>query len=210
MRSRADSVRELRHRDAQQGPQYICLNYQRSICSRSVNEKEITTLIEEAVLSVFSRIALAPEQMPSRTAEADGEREALAEGLESDREALERLDDDHYDGIIDRATWMRQRGRLVERIRTRQHDYQQRLARIPVVDVTLDVSTVASEWAGRSATWRHEAARPALDTAFIDAHPKGVPAVVSKRRGYTTESYRARLREHRHRPARRVEFIWHA
>src|SRR5699024_11677085 len=101
------------------------------------NAAEVTTLIEEAVLSVFSRIALTPEHMPSRTAEADGEREALAEGLESDREALERLDDDHYDGIIDRATWMRQRSRLVERIRSRQLDYQQRLARIPVVDVTL-------------------------------------------------------------------------
>ena len=75
-------------------------------------------------------------------------REALAESLESDREAMERLDDDHYDGIIDRATWMRQRSRLVERIRSRQHDYQQRLARIPVVDVNLDVSTVASEWEG--------------------------------------------------------------
>ena len=194
-----------------QGPQYICLNYQRAVCSRSINEKEITALIEEAVLSVFSRIALAPEQLPSRTAEADGEREALAEGLESDREALERLDDDHYDGIIDRATWMRQRSRLVERIRTRQHDYQQRLARIPIVDVNLDVSTVASEWEGRSATWRHEATRLVLDTVLIHAHPQGVPAVVPKRKGDTKESYRARLREHRNDLlARRVEFVWHA
>ncbi|WP_016905591.1 hypothetical protein [Streptomyces xiaopingdaonensis] len=78
----------------------------------------------------FSLIALASESMPSRTAEADGERKALAEGLESDREALERLDDDHYGGIIDRATWMRQRFRPVQRIRSRQHDDQQRLARI--------------------------------------------------------------------------------
>lgn len=135
----------------------------------------------------------------------------MAEGLESDREALERLDDDHYDGIIDRATWMRQRTRLIERIRSRQHDYQQRLARIPVVDVSLDVSTVASEWEGRSATWRHEATRLVLDTVLIHAHPTGVPAVVPKRRGDTKESYRARLREHRNGLlARRVEFIWHA
>ena len=87
-------------RCANRGREYICLNYQRSICSRSVNEKEITTLIEEAVLSVFSRIALAPEQLPSRTAEADGERQALGEGLQSDREAWSVSMIDHYDGII--------------------------------------------------------------------------------------------------------------
>lgn len=194
-----------------QGAQYICVNYQHSVCSRSINATEITALIEEAVLSVFATIALTPEQLPSRTAETDRERDALADRIESDRNALERLDDDHYDEIIDRTTWIRQRSRLIERIRSRQHNYHQRLARTPVLDVDLDVSTVATEWVGRTATWQHEAARLVLDTVLVHAHPKSVATIVSKRKTDTPDTYQARLKEHRNDLlARRVEFIWHA
>ena len=194
-----------------QGPQYICVSYQRGVCSRSINAREVAGLIEEAVLSVFARIALTPDTRPARTSSAEGGRECdeLAVSLKSDRAALDRLDDDHYDGVIDKATWMRQRSRLIERIGARQREYQQRLARVPVVEVTLDLGTVATEWPDRTATWQHEAARTVLESVLIHAHPRGVPSVVAKRTTDTDDTYQTRLRAHREELlARRVEFVW--
>ena len=197
-----------------QGAQYICVNDQRGACSRTISAREVTTLIEEAVLSVFARITLTPDARPVRAGDdAEGlrQRDELAVLLDSDRAALERLDDDHYDGIIDRATWTRQRSRLIERIGARQHEYQQHLARVPVVDVNLDLGTVATEWQGRTPQWQHDATCIVLRSVLIHAHPAGVASIVPRRREDTTASYRARLREHRQDLlARRVEFVWHA
>ena len=50
-----------------QGKVYICVQYQRGVCSRSISHHEVTALIEEAVLSVFGQIALAPETRPTRS-----------------------------------------------------------------------------------------------------------------------------------------------
>lgn len=195
-----------------QGTVYICVNYQRGVCSRSINAAEITTLIEQAVLSVFTRIALTPATRKARTSHGDaGKREELAALLDSDRTTLDRLDDDHYDGIIDRPTWLRQRSRLIERIGARQRQYQEQLARVPVLGAGFDLGTVATEWEDRSPAWKHEAARIVLPAVLIHAHPEGVASIVAKRREDTDATYQARLRQHREQLlARRVEFVWHA
>jgi site-specific DNA recombinase len=129
--------------------------------------------------------------------------------LSADRIALEHLDDDHYDGTIDRATWLRQRSRLVDRITARQHDYQKALPSRPLV--TIDAATVADEWAGRTPAWKHEATKLVLDAALIHEHPVGIASVVRLRRGETDQDYRARLRDYRRELlSRRVELVWHA
>lgn len=161
------------------------------------------------MLSVFSRIALTPDKRPR--VQTTGERETLAVALEADQAALQSLDDDRYDGLIDKATWVRQRTRLVERIQARQRDYQSQLARMPVVGVDVNMTTVASEWPDRPVAWQHEAARLVLEAVLIHAHPEGVPSIVNRRRNETAESYQAQLRAHREQLlARRVEFIWRA
>ena len=43
-------------------------------------------------------------------------RVGLAATLDADRERLARLDDDYYDGLIDKTMWVRQRSRIAERI----------------------------------------------------------------------------------------------
>lgn len=52
------------------------------------------------VRSACARL-VSPEQLPNRTTEADGEREVPAQLLEPDREALECLDGDRGDGILE-------------------------------------------------------------------------------------------------------------
>ncbi|MFL0459231.1 recombinase family protein [Kytococcus sedentarius] len=193
-----------------QGDFYTCGNKQFNTCHRSVKMTEVTALVEDAVLSVFSRLALTPETLPARDgSETERAHDELSVLIDSDRTVLNRLDDDHYDGLIDRATWARQRSRLTERISTRQREYQQHLARKPVLDVDIDLGTVASEWAERTAQWKYDAASIVLEAVLIHGHPKGVSPIVSRRRDEPDETYQARLREHRQSLlARRVEFVW--
>ncbi|MDR1187829.1 MAG: recombinase family protein [Bifidobacteriaceae bacterium] len=195
-----------------QGPSYVCLNGQRGVCSRRVNGDEIEELVEDALMSVFAQVSLDPRRLSQNEAEAATRRQELALSVDADRAALRRLDDDHYDGIIGRADWMRQRARLVERITVRQRERRQRLAKTPLVDMaTLDLSTVASEWRGRPPQWRHDAARTVLEAVLIGPHPEGVPCSVSRRRGETEDDYQDRRRAYRAELLpRRVEFVWRA
>jgi site-specific DNA recombinase len=190
------------------GVNYICIGHVRGVCARSINAAEINDVIEQAVLAVFATITTTghptrrDDQSPGKTAQ-------LQEQLSADRIALERLDDDHYDGTIDRATWLRQRSRLVDRITARQHDYQKALPARPLA--VIDAATVADEWPGRTPAWRHEATRLVLDAALIHAQPAGMASVVRPLRDDTEETYRARLRDYRQKLlARRVELVWHA
>ena len=193
-----------------QGRSYVCWNGQRGVCSRRVNATEIETLIEDALMSVFARISLNPKRRT--VAETTARRDELGVLMDADREALARLDDDHYDGILDRADWMRQRARLVERITARRRDFQQQVARSPLVDAaTLDLSTVAAQWAGRPPQWQHDAARTVLEAALVGPHPAGVAWSVTRRRGEPEDDYQERRRAYRAELLpRRVEFVWRA
>ena len=188
------------------GANYICINHVRGVCARSINAAGISELIEQAVLAVFATITITGR--PQNQGDA-GKATELQEQLSADREALQRLDDDHYDGIIDRATWLRQRSRLIDRITARQHDYQHALPARPLV--TIDAATVADEWAGRTPAWQHEATRLVLDAALVHEHPAGIASTIARRKDDTDETYQARLRDHRRGlVARRVELVWHA
>ncbi len=192
-----------------QGPSYVCLNPSRGVCSRRVDAVGIERLVTEALMSVFAQVSLDPK--PRTDADDVDRREAVAL-LDADRAALRQLDDDHYDRIIDRADWIRQRTRLVERITARQQDHQRRLAAAPLVDVTaLDLSTVAGQWDGRPPQWQHDAARTVLEAVLVGPHPEGVPCSVTRRRGETEDDYQERRQAYRAELlARRVEFVWRA
>jgi len=192
-----------------QGPAYVCLNGQRGVCSRRINAAEITELIEDALLSVFAQVRLDPKSHTDTDLAA--QRQELAVLMDADRAALRQLDDDHYDQLIDRADWIRQRARLVERITAHQREHQQHLAKTPLVDVTMDLATVAAEWDGRPPQWQHDAARTVLEAVLIGPHPEGVSCSVSRRRGETENEYQERRRAYRAGILpKRVEFIWRA
>jgi len=194
-----------------QGPAYVCLNGQRGVCSRRINAAEITELIEDALLSVFAQVSLDPKRHTDTETDLAAQRQELTALMDADRVALRHLDDDHYDQLIDRADWIRQRARLVERITTHQREHQQHLAKTPLVDVTVDLATVAAEWPGRPPQWQHDAARNVLEAILIGPHPEGVSCSVSRRRGESEDAYQERRRAYRAGLlTRRVEFIWRA
>lgn len=92
---------------------------------------------------VYVRISDAPEGTV---------RVGLAARLDADRELLARLDDDHYDGLVDKAMWVRQRARIAERIEQTRRGYTTALPEQAGPGIA--VTTVAAEWAGCSPLWR--------------------------------------------------------
>ncbi|MDR0592510.1 MAG: recombinase family protein [Bifidobacteriaceae bacterium] len=191
-----------------QGPAYSCVPPTPGACARSIDAREVTELAEEAVLSVFAQIALKPGL--GRVQTAGGALDVLGRRLDADRAALEELDDDHYDGLIDKATWARQRARISQRIAARQKDWAARQPEV-LVGQGVDMASVADEWEGRTVAWRHAAASLVLEAVLVHAHPGGVAAVIPRRKADTDESYAARLRDHRRRLlAQRVELVWRA
>ncbi|MDO4259020.1 MAG: recombinase family protein [Actinomycetaceae bacterium] len=191
------------------GPVYQCIQATRGGCHRSIRSAEIERLIEEAVLATFEQITLNPSKPATPSADA-GVRVGLAARLDADRERLAKLDDDYYDGLIDKAMWVRQRARIAERIEATRREYT---AALPEQQAgpSIDMTTVAAEWEGRTPMWQYQATSLILQAVLVHAHPDDMMTAVPKRRNETTEVFHARRDAHRADVlARRVEFIWRA
>ncbi|MFV0251956.1 MAG: hypothetical protein ACK5H2_01285 [Beutenbergiaceae bacterium] len=130
-------------------------------------------------------------------------------GMVVDRERLGRLDDDYYDGLIDKAMWVRQRARIAGRIEATRREYT---ATTPEhAGLSIDVTTVAAEWEGRTPMWQYQAASLILQVVLVHAHPADMMTAVPKRRNESTEAFHVRRDAHRAAVlARRVEFVWRA
>lgn len=191
------------------GPVYQCIQPTRGGCNRSIRSAEVSKLVEEAVLATFEQITLHPSTRTRSTADV-GARVGLAARLDADRKRLARLDDDHYDGLIDKAMWVRQRARIAERIEATRREY---VAALPEQHAgpSIDMTTVAAEWTGRTPMWQYQATSLILQAVLIHAHPADLMTAVPKRRNETVEAFHARRDAHRADVlARRVEFIWRA
>lgn len=200
----SDCGRAMIHR----GGVYQCVQTVRGSCTRSIRATEIQNLVEEAVLAAFEQITLSPH---TRTPAADQTvRVGLAARLDADRELLARLDDDHYDGLIDKAMWVRQRARIAERVEATRREYT---AALPEqAGPGIDVTTVAAEWAGRTPLWQFQAASLILEAVLVHPLPDGVNgATPARRRNESVEAFHERRTAYRADIlAHRVEFIWRA
>ncbi|WP_223227622.1 recombinase family protein [Leifsonia xyli] len=192
------------HKMRKKGPKYVCEHHSRGGCARAINATEVQAHIEEVVLAAFAGIDL------TGTAQRSGRGEkvtSLRQRLAADREALERLDDDHYDGLIDRATWSRQRNRIMDRLALIQREYEQALPVLPSASVNM--STIAAELGGRTAAWKHEVTKLVLECVHIHAQPAGVASIVPRRKTDTDQEYQTRLHAHRQGLlTQRTEFVW--
>ncbi|MCT1874279.1 MULTISPECIES: recombinase family protein [Micrococcales] len=191
------------------GPVYQCVQATRGGCHRSIRSTEVSKLVEEAVLATFEQITLNPTKRRAPGGDLTA-RVGLAATLDADRERLAQLDDDHYDGLIDKAMWVRQRARIAERIEATRREYA---AAVPEQHVgpSIDMTTVAAEWEGRTPMWQYQATSLVLQAVLVHAHPADMMTAVPKRRNESTEAFHARRDAHRADVlARRIEFIWRA
>jgi uncharacterized protein YPO0396 len=191
------------------GGVYQCLQPTPGGCTRSIRSAEIERLVEEAVLATFEQITLKPQNR--RTSDNGlAARVGLTATLDADRERLARLDDDYYDGLIDKAMWVRQRTRIAERIDATRRQYA---ATMPEQHAgpSIDMTTVAAEWEGRTPMWQYQATSLILQAVLVHAHPADMMTAVPKRRNESTEAFHVRRDAHRAAVlARRVEFVWRA
>ncbi len=191
------------------GVVYQCVQSVPGGCNRSIRSADIERLVEDAVLATFEQITLSPSRRPTPGAD-QAARVGLAAALEADRERLAQLDDDHYDGLIDKAMWVRQRARIAERIERTRREYT---AAMPEhAGPGIDVTTVAAEWEGRTPMWQYQAATLILEAVLVHALPEGMNgATPARRRNESVEAFHVRRDAHRADVlARRVEFIWRA
>lgn len=201
----SDCGRAMVHR----GKVYQCVQPTLGGCNRSIRAAEVERVIEEAVLATFEQISLAPAQRSTSGVDQKA-RSGLAAVLDADRERLAQLDDDHYDGLIDKAMWVRQRARIAERIERTRREYA---ATTPEhAGPRIDMTTVAAEWAGRTPMWKCRAASLILEAVLVHALPEGMNgATPARRRNESVEAFQSRRTVYRADIlARRVEFIWRA
>lgn len=191
------------------GAVYQCIQPTRGGCNRSIRSAEISKLVEEAVLATFEQITLSPSKRATPVADV-GARVGLAARLDADQERLARLDDDHYDGLIDKAMWVRQRARIAERI---EHTRREYAAALPEqTGPGIDMTTVAKEWTGRTPLWQYQAASLILEAVLVHALPEGMNgATPARRRNESVEAFHVRRAAYRADVlAHRVEFVWRA
>ena len=191
------------------GAVYQCVQATRGGCNRSIRSAEVSKLVEEAVLATFEQITLDPATRTRPSADV-GARVGLTARLDADRERLARLDDDRYDGLIDKGMWVRQRARIAERI---EHTRREYAAALPEQQAGpgIDITTVAAEWSGRTPMWQYQATSLILEAVLVHAHPADMMTAVPKRRNESTEAFHVRRDAHRaDLLAHRVEFIWRA
>ena len=191
------------------GGVYQCIQPTRGGCHRSIRSVEIEKLVEEAVLATFEQVTVHPEER--RKSDGDlAARVGLTATLEADRERLARLDDDYYDSLIDKAMWVRQRARIAERIEATRREYT---AAMPEhAGPSIDVTTVAAEWEGRTPMWQYQAVSLVLQAVLVHALPEGMNgATLARRRNETVEAFHERRAAYRAGVlSHRVEFIWRA
>lgn len=184
---------------------YVCCRPERGTCSRRINWEQTNDVIFGALMEAYASPKLL--ERLSGVTKLSEEAKHVRKQLAADRAALVRLDDDHYDGVIPRATWLRQRSRIEERIKSNEAIAEHVSPVLPAS--SLDVSAVATEWGSRSPEWQNQAARLLLDRVVIHAHPKEMGSTTHRRKGESEVEHQARHLELRTAiMAQRVDLVW--
>jgi hypothetical protein len=184
---------------------YVCCLPERGTCSRRINFEQTNTIILAALLEAYSAPSIL-DRLTGTTALSE-EAKHLQKQLATDRAALSRLDDDHYDGLVDRATWLRQRARIHDRLTRNQAVIEQTTPMLPTA--VFDLDSVASEWSEHTPAWQNQAARLLLDWVVIHAHPKKMGSTTNRRKGESVDEHAVRHAGLRGEiMTRRVELVW--
>ncbi|WP_454119598.1 recombinase family protein [Microbacterium lacticum] len=184
---------------------YSCQNPERGVCARQINFEQTTAVVTAAILDAYARPDLLARL--SGATQMSEEAKHVQKQLATDRAGLTRLDDDHYDGVVDRATWLRQRSRLQDRISKNQALLEEASPTLQVA--AFDVTTVVEQWHQKSPAWQNQAARLVLDRVIVHGHPAGMGSTTNRRKNESIAEHEARHSRFRAEiMARRIELVW--
>lgn len=188
---------------------YVCARptrkgQQADECGMRINAGPVDELITAAIMAAFdspavrARLAAPPEQNEKVA--------TLRRALLDDERRLQQIDDDHYDGVLERAAWLRQRARVEDRI-TETRKELDRLAARSVIS-TADLTDLPATWATRTPDWQHTVARMVFEKVEILPHPRGVATRLTPRKTEDPANYQQRADDHRREVLRaRVRLI---
>lgn len=187
---------------------YVCSSVANGGCGQvRIKAEPVEALVQEAAFHALDTPGVRRGPSKSKSVTTD-EEDRLRRSLVEDGERLSRVDDDHYDGLLDRAAWQRQRTRIEERIR----DAEKRLAELTQSVVTGSIpkgKALRDAYAEHTPDWQHSLLRVVIDRVRIAGHPKGVATTLTRRKTETIEKWEARRQAHLEEVLdRRVEIRW--
>jgi hypothetical protein len=153
--------------------------------------------VEAWVLSmVFARLDVPGVQAALSTRETGGDDDELRQQIAADERRLERLDDDHTDGVLDRERYRRQ----VKRVTDRLDATRAKLAETQRATFVIDTGgrSLRDAWNEREhdVPWRRRFLEQVIDCVTIKPHPVGVTSTLTRRRAESDSDLQMRRAEH--------------
>jgi hypothetical protein len=166
------------------------------------------TPVEEWVLGqVFARLDVPGVRTALSAGASRVDDDELRQQIQEDERLLERLDDDHADGLLDRRRYLRQ----LHRIQQRLHEARRELAEVQRTSFVIDTGgqSLREVWAEHDATWQRTLLGHLIDKIVIEPHPAGVTTTLTRRRGEDDASLAQRRLEHQELVlSQRVRISW--
>src|SRR5512132_445131 len=124
------------------------------------------------VAAVFDALASPQLARAVKAATSNGHDAELVGLVNEGRRSLEALDDDFYDGRIDRARWQRQTTRITERVERAQRQLAQSTSAGILAEVSGSRDQLERIWGERDVAWRSELLAAVLERVVVNP-PKG-------------------------------------
>jgi hypothetical protein len=103
-----------------------------------------------------------------KEASSDGHDAELVNVVSQGRRALEALDDDLYDGRLDRGRWQRQTGRITERIERAQRQLAKSTRMTILAEVPDSREHLERAWDARDVAWRAELLGTVIERVVVN------------------------------------------
>jgi site-specific DNA recombinase len=158
---------------------------------------------------VFARLDVPGVQRGLSSRETSGDDDELRQRIADAERALERLDDDHADGLLDRRRYQRQVQRIQERLDEARRELAEAQRTTFVVDVEGRSLRDAWDEHEHDVAWRRAFLEHVIDRVTIAPHPADVTSTLTRRRGESDEQLKSRRKEHQERiMLQRVRIRW--
>lgn len=143
---------------------------------------------------VFARLDVPGVQLALSTREQRADDDVLRQEIRDAERLLERLDDDHADGVLDRRRYLRQ----VSRAQQRLDALRRELAEVQRATFIVETGgrSLREVWVEHDAIWKRTLLGHVIERVTIEPHPAGTTTALSRRRGEDDETLFSRRKEH--------------
>jgi DNA invertase Pin-like site-specific DNA recombinase len=136
-------------------------------CGRiSIAGPAFEEVVVSAALDALASPALAKA---AQTASSNGSGAELVTVINEGRRALEGLDDDFYDGRIDRPRWQRQTGRITERVERAQRQLGSSTRSTVLAGLPDSRDALERAWEAADVAWRSELLGTIIDRVVVNS-----------------------------------------